>query len=446
MNTSYEAAVTEINRRAAATAGFTGNPVLDDAKLDLGLVRSRALLDALSAPDRQLRIIHIAGSKGKGTTAAFVANILTDSSHRTGLSTSPHLHSYRERIAINGQLISPEAFGTIAGQVFEATTRIEHDRPELGAVSAFEILVAMSLRHFADQGCEFAVLEVGLGGRYDNTNVVAPEVSVITTLELEHTAILGPTIQDIAWNKAGIIKPGVPVVSSRQEPEAAAVLLEIAAAQDAALLLDGRDWSWRGTSRDFAYVDSQARIEHLRIAMPGAHQCENAAAAIATVLQLIHEGMPPGEPAIRSGLRRTSLPGRFEIVEHQGRTIVLDVAHTPASARLLTEALDESSIVDPVVVAGFLRDKDIVTIAAMLAKRSRRVHLAPVDSPRTAAFDALSDVARELGSETVLVHSTIEEAWQASLENAVPECPIVVTGSMKAVAQIRQLLCLTGNS
>jgi dihydrofolate synthase / folylpolyglutamate synthase len=446
MNDTYAKALAELHRRSAAAAGFTGNPVLDHTRLDLGLARSRALLDALSSPDRQLRIIHVAGSKGKGTTAAFLANILTDCGLRAGLSTSPHLHSFRERMAIDGESISSEQFGMIAGEVVEAASRIERSRPDLGDVSAFEILVAMSLRYFADEQCDFAVLEVGLGGRFDNTNVVLPEVSVITTLELEHTAILGPTIQDIAWNKGGIIKPDVPVVSSRQAAEATAVLEDIAGSRHTRLLLGGRDWDWQGTYKDFRFWNSQTSIEHLEIQMPGTHQVENAATALAAILLLRGEGLPPTVSAIRSGLSRTSLPGRFEIVEDQGRRIVLDGAHTPRSARLLLESLEGIGILEPSIVAGFLRDKDIPALVTLLAERSSRLFLAPVDNPRSATVDELEANARLVSGETVEVFATIEEAWRAALETSVPDCPTVVTGSMSVVAKIRELLCLTGNS
>jgi dihydrofolate synthase/folylpolyglutamate synthase len=445
MHDAYATALAEIHRRSAA-AGFTGNPVLDHTRLDLGLVRTRALLDALSSPNRQLRIMHVAGSKGKGTTAAFLANILTDCGLRTGLSTSPHLHSFRERIAIDGESISREQFGTVAGQVVEAASRIERSRPELGDVSAFEILVAMSLLHFAGEQCDFAVLEVGLGGRFDNTNVVLPEVSVITTLELEHTAILGPTIQDIAWNKGGIIKPGTPVVSSRQAPEATAVLEDIARSQHTRLLLGGRDWDWQGSSRDFRFWNGQSSLEHLAIQLPGPHQIENAATALAAVMLLSGEGLPPTISTIRSGLGRTSLPGRFEVVERHGRQIVLDGAHTPRSARLLLDALEGIGIVDPSIVAGFLRDKDMAGLVTLLAERSSHLFLAPIENPRGATFDDLVTHAGLVSGETVEVFAAIEEAWRAALQTTVPDCPIVVTGSMSVVARIREVLCLTGNS
>ena len=407
MSDQYQRAISEISRRSAASSGFVADPFLDESALERGLLRTRALFDALQSPDKHLRIIHVAGSKGKGSTATFLANMLTDAGKRTGLTTSPHFHTYRERMTINGQTITPDDFARVARPVLDAASRIEEMRPELGQVSAFETLIGMSLVYFVDEVCDFAVVEVGLGGRFDATNVLSPAVCVITTLELEHTEILGASLQEIAWNKGGIIKPGLPVVSSSQPPEALLVLEDIAGSREARLLVGGRDWRWRGTSADFTFANGQGIIKHLAIQMPGAQQVENATTAVATVSQLAGKGLPPDPDAIRSGLGRTALPGRFETVEFQGRRIVLDGAHTPGSARLLVEALREIGIDDPVVIAGFLKDKDITTLVQILGSISGRLLLAPVDSPRGATVAELTLVAAETAGETTAVFPAI---------------------------------------
>ncbi len=217
---SYRAALRFIRERSDYAHGHISNPRSGPSGAERGLRRMRALLDTLGAPDRRYPIAHIAGSKGKGSTAIALAAIGRAAGYRTGLSTSPHLHSFRERIAIDGSPVDERRFAALACECQTAIEHLERDRPELGSVTAFELLTAMGLLDFAERACDLAVVEVGLGGTFDATNVVDPAVTVITRLDLEHTQILGDSIASIAENKAGIITPGVPVVTTSQIPEA----------------------------------------------------------------------------------------------------------------------------------------------------------------------------------------------------------------------------------
>ena len=209
-------------------------------------------------------------------------------------------------------------------------------------------------------------------------------------------------------------------------------------------VLGGRDWFWQGRSGEFAFRMDEIEYDRLAIQLPGLPQVENAATSIAAVLQAGLGGAPDAEIAIRSGLARTTLPGRFEVIEHQGRQIVLDGAHTLASTELLVEALEEAGIADPVVVAGFLSDKDMAGMATKLALVADRLILTAVDSPRSATLEELTGISSEITGETVGVFPALEIAMGVALETAGPRQPIVVTGSMKLVAQAREWLCLVG--
>src|SRR3712207_5824027 len=228
----------------------------------------RRLLAALGDPQVNLPTVHIAGSKGKGSTGAFIASAAIEAGHRLGFYTSPHLHRFPERLAIDGQPIPNEEFAAETQAAATAAHRLEACQPEVGQVTTFELLTAMAFNAFARRGCQLAVIEVGLGGRYDSTNVVIPVVSVITRIDLEHTAVLGPTYADIAWQKAGIIRSGVPALSAPQVPEAEAMIVRVAAEISSPLLVGGRDWTWDGTWREFDAIGPWGRWEGLSLRVP----------------------------------------------------------------------------------------------------------------------------------------------------------------------------------
>lgn len=248
---SHRFTLGRVRDRSVLERGFVSDPLWGDDAARLGLRRTAALLDRLGEPQRAYAIIHVAGSKGKGSTCAILAAILGAAGHRVGLATSPHLHTFRERIVVGGEMIGPGGFDVLAARVDRVAAEMERERPDQGRVTALELLLAMALSHFADTGCDVAVVETGIGGALDSTNVLDPAVSVIGPIELEHTAILGASLAKVAANKAGIIKPGVPVVVAAQPDEALAVIVARAAEVGSLLSLAGRDWRWSGTWRGF---------------------------------------------------------------------------------------------------------------------------------------------------------------------------------------------------
>ncbi len=437
----YLAALRFIRERSNYERGYITNPRSGPVGPELGLLRTRALLDELGSPDRAYPIVHVAGSKGKGSTSAFLAAIGQAAGYRIGLSTSPHLHTFRERIAIDGQPIDEAAFIQLTFETAEAIARLERNRPELGDVTAFELLAVMALLAFAEQSCDLAVIEVGLGGTFDATNVVNPVVSIITRLDLEHTQILGDTIESIAANKAGIIKPGIPIVTIAQEPAALAVIEETAASQRAPLLVAARDFDTAGTWRDFSWFGSGDRFDHLRTGMAGPHQMENASLAIAAWTQLNRSDLAASESDVRRGLAAASLPGRFERVFADGRVWILDGAHTPvAAAALAVEVLDELREPIPAIV-GLLSDKHPAPFLEALAPCVSELILTEPNNPRAFPVGELIPIAHAAVSQ-VTASGDLETSLHEARARANAARPVLITGSLVLVGEARELLGL----
>lgn len=408
------------------------------------LARTRQVLHALGDPHRGLRVVHVAGSKGKGSTAANIDSILRAAGLRTGFYSSPHLHTFRERIRLDGQLISQKDVVRLLAQC----------RPAIEAVpgiTTFEIMTVLALLHFAQQQVDWVVLEVGLGGRLDATNVVTPAVSVITPISHEHTALLGDTLAQIAREKAGIIKPGVPVVLAPQQAEALAVFQEVAAAQGARLTLAGRDWSWQGLSdgldgQRFA-VRSAATpwpvdtLSGLRTPLLGAHQLANATTAIAACAELVSQGAPISVASLRRGLAQVVWPCRLEVLTSPaGPTLVLDSAHNDASARLLRAALAHYFPGQPLtMVVGISNDKDAAGILADLLPGAERAILTRSRHPRAADPQELAPLAgRYLPAGRVSVVGSVAEALAGALTQTGPEAVICLTGSLFIAGEARE--------
>lgn len=401
----------------------------------------RALLDALSQPDRAYPIVHIAGSKGKGSTAAFAAAIGDAAGYRTGLSTSPHLHSFRERIAISGQPIDQETFAVVAQRVEVASSALEQSRPDLGTVTAFEFLTAMGLQAFADANCDLAIVEVGLGGTFDSTNVVTPDVSVITRLDLEHTQVLGDTLAEIAVNKAGIIKAGIPAITAMQPAEALDVITRVARSANAPLSIAQQDFQWAGDWESFSWRSGDERIDNLRTGLPGNHQMENASLAIAAWHVLTARGLSVSEEQIRAGVARATLPGRFERIERDGRSWILDGAHTPASAAALADAL-LTRFGRPVgVIVGMLRDKHPAEFFQALAPAIAHAIVTAPHNPRAIPAEELSLASRTVDSQTI-IREDIDTALVTARAHFPGDLPIAITGSFTLVAEARERLGL----
>lgn len=401
-----------------------------------GLARIETLLEALDNPERRYTLVQVGGTNGKGSTAAMLAAILKAAGRRVGLYTSPHLVSFRERIRVDGEAIGEDDVADGFDAIATLVARVD--------ATMFEATTALALDHFAREAVEVAVLEVGLGGRLDATTVGVPAVSVVTRIDLDHQEILGPTLTDIAREKAAIIRAGV-AVAAAQAPEAEAVLVERAAAAGVPLLLEGRDLTVRVTARD---VSGQTldlagpgwRLEAARIPLLGSFQPSNAvlAAAAGRALEIPLD-------AIRAGLARARWPGRFEVLRYRDRQVVLDGAHNPAGARALAASLTEwFGDAEVTLVFGVLRDKDVAGMLAPLAARASRVILTSSSSPRAATADALRAA---LPAGMARVEMAASPADALALAERAPRTPIVcVAGSLSLVGDVLRLAAGGGDN
>ncbi|MBI3356444.1 MAG: bifunctional folylpolyglutamate synthase/dihydrofolate synthase [Nitrospirae bacterium] len=323
--------------------------------IKLGLETMRILLGNIGHPERQLRILHIGGTNGKGSTGAMAAAILQASGLRVGLYTSPHLVEFRERIRVNGDMIREGRMADLTGRLCAAVPR------DL-APTFFEMTTAMALLHFVESQVDIVVLEVGLGGRFDATNVVEPLACAITTIALDHQEYLGRTEDAIAFEKAGIIKTSVPVVIGRMGLEACGVMRRVAQERGAPLWRLGHEFFIEGDDPElFAYRGVTRVFEGLRCGLAGRHQLDNAACALALLEAADKTGVVVDQEAVRQGLRSVVWEGRLELIEEYPK-VLLDGAHNPSAAAALACYLQEFLIRHPdsriILVWGMMRDKD----------------------------------------------------------------------------------------
>ena len=355
------------------------------------LERMVVLLETLGSPQEQFPSIHIAGTKGKGSVAAHCAAALSAAGYRTGLYTSPHLHDFRERIQIDGEMISHGGF--VAG--IEALKTVI---PQVPGLTSYELQTALAFWYFARQSAEIAVVEVGMGGRLDSTNVLIPLVSVITNISYDHTAILGNTLEEIAGEKGGIIKPKVPVVSAPQQPEALEVLEDLALQQESELILVGRDVQYepmRSMLEGYSFRVWHHGAERLtlRTRLLGRHQIENAATAYAALTVVGKAGIAVPDEAIQKGFAQVRWPGRFEVYPGEP-VLVFDGAHNRYSAKMLAETVEEVFPGKPVcLVFGASEDKDIAGMFAELLPKADHLLLVKADHPRAATLERLVELA-----------------------------------------------------
>lgn len=437
---SQDRAAEILERRRSATTGYIADPSADPANPSIAVQRMRLLAATLGNPHELESCFHVAGSNGKTSTCHIIASIFRSAGYRTGMYSSPHLHTYRERIRINDEMISRESFDEIIGRIDDAASILERERPDLGAVSTFDLLTAAAFEWFARQKCEVAVIEVGLGGRFDPTNVVSPSISVITPIELEHTRFLGTDLAAIAENKAGIIKPGIPVVSPRQLPPAATVIERMAESQSARLLLENRDWQRVDHRESFDFVDNFGVVSALSKPPGGSPQLVNASTAICAVREFSRTQFEIREPAIRQGLATADVPGRYESVIVSGQKYLLDGAHTQGAIRYLVSHVLESCIENLPVVFGVLGDKDVDALLSELERVAKPLLVAPLSSVRSSSAEAIVGQAKERGIGSVQCDTVAEAMYEASRLAAVRSVPVLVTGSLRAVAEAREYL------
>lgn len=394
---------------------------------EYSVARTEKLLADLNHPQQRFRSILIAGTKGKGSTAAMVASILQSAGYRVGLFTQPHLHTPRERIQVNCQLIPPQDF---ARQVVKVRPYVEErlSDPELGPATLFEISTAMAFDYFASQAVDFASVEVGLGGRLDATNVLCPLVSIITSISFDHTRLLGDTLAQIAYEKAGIIKQGGRVVSHPQPAEAMVVIRRICRERSARLLT---------TPMHYA-------LDPADVPLRGFYQLDNARSAL-TAIECLREYsiVIPPETAYQ-GLRQTRWPGRLETIS-EVPLIVVDGAHNHDSVAKLLLALGDSFIYRRLtLILGFSSDKDIESMVRILVPAADRVIITRANHYRAAHPDEVAGIAVRYAQDTGRV--TVAEDVPTALDQARVEAGeddlICVTGSLFVVADAREAVGL----
>ncbi len=410
--------------------------------IKLALANTEGLLHSLDDPQRAFPAVHIAGTNGKGSTAAFLASMLTAAGFRTGLYTSPHLVSFTERIRIDGVPISEARVVELAGRVRDRARGLVTAAGDPMSPTFFEVTTAIAFSYFAEEGVAIAVIETGMGGRLDATNVITPLVSIITTIDLEHTEFLGPTIAHIATEKAGIIKPGVPVVTGALHPEAAAIVARTAQAKNAPVFCLHRDFGPQDVRSDreqvFSYRGTGSSLAGLSIAMLGRYQVDNACVALAARERLQNAGFPVPENAVRAGLAATRWEGRLERVATRP-DVYLDGAHNPAAARLLAEALRglRPAYRRLVLVIGVLADKDVQGVLAELVPLADQTITAMPNYGRALDAQVLAEAARPLGNGQVEAGGGVDAALDRALQTAGPEDLVVVTGSLYVVGDAR---------
>ncbi|MGC9520809.1 MAG: bifunctional folylpolyglutamate synthase/dihydrofolate synthase [Anaerolineae bacterium] len=397
------------------------------------------LLKEVGNPHEAYPTIHVAGTKGKGSVSAMMAGVAQVAGLRTGLYISPHLHTYRERMQINREPISRSRMTSLVEEIQPIVATM----PEL---TTFEVTTALAFLYFQRERVDLAVMEVGLGGRLDATNVITPEISIITSLSLDHTYLLGDTLAEIAYEKAGIIKPGVPVVTAPQQPEALNVLRRIAEERNAPLTVVGEDWLFQPEQR--TRTGQRIRIERANAASPfegiyevallGDFQEENAAVAIAATAVLRDHGHAwANSQTLRTSLTDVVWPGRMEILNNDP-LLVVDCAHNPYSVNALVESLKTwFPDVSWIVIYGASNDKDIEGMLEVLLPFSEHMIVTRSYHPRAAAPYALADLCADLGRGAEIAVNP-RRALEQAYRQLKPGWGIIATGSIFVVADVRE--------
>jgi dihydrofolate synthase / folylpolyglutamate synthase len=414
------------------------------------LVRMTLLLDLLGSPQLAYPSVHLTGTNGKTSTARMVDGLLQATGLRPGRYTSPHLQSVTERITLGGEAISEERFVEVFDEVAPFVDLV--DERSADRMTFFEVLTAMAFAAFADAPVDAAVLEVGLGGRWDATNVVRAATCVVLPVGMDHAALLGPTLTDIAGEKAGIVHEGATVVLASQPPEAAAVLLRHCAEVGATVAREGMEFGVldRRTAVGGQLLDLQGlkgRYEDVFVPLHGAHQAANAGAALAAVEAFLEGGGALDADVVREGFAGVASPGRLEVAR-TSPTVLLDAAHNPAGMAATVAALaDAFTFTSLVAVVACLVDKDVEGMLEALEPAVTSVVVTENASPRRMPVDALRELAVEVfGEDRVLVEDRLDDALDTAVSAAEAEASsyggagVLVTGSVVTVGEARTLL------
>jgi dihydrofolate synthase / folylpolyglutamate synthase len=394
-----------------------------------GLERINRLLESLGNPQDSFRTVHVAGTNGKGSTASFLSSILSAGGYRTGLFTSPHLISFTERIRIDGAQIDEES-------VVRCAERVIAVAPDQSTF--FEIVTAMAALYFAEQGVDLAVFEVGMGGRLDATNALLGILSIITPVSLDHTEYLGGSIDLIAQEKAGVCKPGHPVVSARQLPEAAQVIETQSRSIGAPLYRFGEEFDARWDQGRLNYRGVSLSLEGMTSGLSGLYQAENAAVALAAAELLSQAGFPVAEDSLRLGVANARWPGRMEMFPGKPR-VLLDGAHNPAGAQALAEALSQIPRGRLLMVTGVMGDKELAGILSPLLPLADEVFAVAPGIERAMPAERLAQFCQEAGAPTRHAAS-VPEGIEMARAAAGDDDLVLVCGSLFTVGEARSYL------
>jgi dihydrofolate synthase/folylpolyglutamate synthase len=416
---------------------------LERLGMKFGLENMRTLCAALDHPEARFASVIVGGTNGKGSVTAMTSAALHAAGHRVGRYTSPHLERLEERFVIFEREVDTADLRVAAGTIRDVAIRLVDEGALSGPPTFFECATAIAFELFRTHGVSIAVLEVGLGGRLDATNVVSPIAAAITSIDFDHQAQLGDTLASIAFEKAGIIKPGVPVVCGPLPPEADAVIAEACRERHSALIHAREDVAIDlGPDGTLRLRSAQTDLPGLRLALQGRHQIDNATVAMRLLETLDAGGVAVPAAAIRSGLTSAHWPARLEHVSWHGASVLLDAAHNPAGARALASYLASTGWQRPTLVFGAMRDKDVSGILGPLLPPMGRVICTTADSPRAATAGELADLARTLTAGNTAIASIEAIAFPRDAVEAACQqgARVVVAGSIFLVGPLRGIL------
>jgi dihydrofolate synthase/folylpolyglutamate synthase len=391
----------------------------------------------LKNPQQHFKCIHIAGTNGKGSVSHMLASVLQEQGYKTGLYTSPHIKDFRERIRINGAMISEKAVIDFTESI---QTFVDQKEP-----SFFEVTVGMAFKYFADEGVDIAVIETGLGGRLDSTNIIDPEISVITNIGFDHTALLGNTFEAIAGEKAGIIKKGKPVVIGRSNPSTKHVFLNKAKEMNSPIQFAEEDYQIKEITNEprrlsFQIISPTGLKRNITSKLNGIYQVENIRTVVATIDKLILLGWQISEDALANGISNTSLNtglrGRWETIE-ENPTVVLDVGHNPDGIQQILEQLSTCTYNQLHIILGLSKDKDYQTILSLLPKNAR-YSFTQANIPRALDASTLKEEARKAGLEGNDFRD-VNDALSNAKENSSKNDLILICGSVFVIGELKSI-------
>jgi len=399
------------------------------------LTNTLEICEALGNPQKKFKSIHVAGTNGKGSVSHMLAAVLQTANYKTGLYTSPHLKDFRERIKVNGEMCDEDFIVTFVEKVKPLIEKIQP--------SFFEITVAMAFSYFAEQNVDVAVVEVGLGGRLDSTNIITPELCVITNIGFDHMNMLGDTLEKIAYEKAGIIKGDIPVIIGETFPETKPVFEKVAKEKNAPLIFAGNnryaaDWNHNHNQLNVTVVEKE-KDEHItyRLDLPGIYQRKNLVTVLETIKCLQKKGWKIEDEQIHKGLSQakkiTGLHGRWEVI-HQKPTVVLDVAHNVDGIKQLVEQIELSTYNDLHIIIGMVKDKEIEKILEQLPKFAK-YYFTKAQIPRALPTTELALKAARLELKGN-IYNDVNTALKEALQHANEEDLIIVCGSVFLVGEL----------